>query len=86
MPRHPLYDLMAIDHSCAGWRLRRRAAVRQRHGSLFHFLAKLIPALPKIGAATPETWTMDHAGAQMGMLNELCARQLCCAEGLDGRV
>ncbi len=81
MPRHPLYDLMAMDRSPRG--LARFVVARQwrqRYGSLFHFLAKLIPAIPiKVAPATSETWSMDHAGAQMGMLNEGFVRANCAA-------
>jgi UDP:flavonoid glycosyltransferase YjiC (YdhE family) len=80
-PRHPLYDLMAMDRSLrglAGFVAARRW--RGRYGSLFNFLAKVIPAIPlKAAPATPETWTMDHAAAQMGMLSEGFVRANCAA-------
>jgi MGT family glycosyltransferase len=81
MPRHPLYDLMAIDRGLRGLAAFVAARQwRQRHGSLFHFLRRLIPAIPvKAAPATPETWNMDHAAAQMGMLNEGFVRANCAA-------
>ncbi len=72
LPLHPLYDLVAAGQSLRGlvgfitsgqW--------KQRYGNLFSFLGRLILALPiKSAPNTLEVWNMDHAGAQMGMLNE----------------
>ena len=57
LPRHPIYDLMAAGpnlRGLAGFVVGRRW--RQRYGSLFNFLAKVIPAIPlKMAPSTPET-------------------------------
>ncbi len=72
VPRHPIYDLMTVQLTLRG--IARSIAsgqLKRRYGSLLHFLGKLISTLPiKSAPNTPETWNMDHAGAQMGMLNE----------------
>lgn len=79
VPRHPIYDLMAVDptlRGLIGFFASRRW--RKRHGNLFAFLRKLILALPvKSAPNTPEIWNMDHAGARMGMLNEGFVRATC---------
>ncbi len=81
LPRHPIYDLMAVGPSLRG--IAGFIAARQwrrRYRGLFDFLAKIIPAIPlKAAPATPETWSMDHAGAQMGMLSEGFVRANCAA-------
>ncbi len=80
-PRHPIYDLMATGPSLRG--VAGFVAARQwrpRYGSLFNFLRQLIPAIPiKVAPGTPETWSMDHAGAQAGMLNAGFVRANCAA-------
>jgi len=44
---------------------------RDRHRSLWRFLAELVPALPwRSAGPSGLTWNMDHAAARMGMLNE----------------
>jgi UDP:flavonoid glycosyltransferase YjiC (YdhE family) len=72
VPRHPIYDLMAVDPNLRGLvGLIASGQWRRRYGNLFSFLSKLIPALPiKSASNTPEVWNTDHAGALMGMLNE----------------
>jgi MGT family glycosyltransferase len=81
VPGHPIYDLLAVELSLRGllgfifsgqW--------RQRYRSLFQFLRELIPALPiKSAPNTSEVWNMDHAAAQMGMLNAGFIRASCRA-------
>ncbi len=79
LPQHPLFDLMAGDRSLKGLaRFLASRQWRQHDRSLLGFLRQLIPAVPrKFAPATPEVWNMDHAGAQMGMLNEGFVRAYC---------
>lgn len=79
LPRHPLYDLISTDQSFQGLvKFVASGKHKQRYGSLFRFLSKLIPALPIRSAPdTHETWNMDHASALMGMLNEGFVRANC---------
>ena len=81
IPRHPIYDLMAIQHTTQGIaRFLVSGQWKRRYGSLFRFLSMLFPALPtKSAPSTSETWSMDHAAAQMGMLNEGLVRASCDA-------
>jgi len=46
LPKHPLYDLIAVDQSLQGLVTFIRSGQWRRYGNLFHFLHKLIPALP----------------------------------------
>jgi UDP:flavonoid glycosyltransferase YjiC (YdhE family) len=81
VPRHPIYDLMTIPHTPQSMaRFIVSGQWKRRYGSLFRFLSMLISALPtKSAPGTSETWSMDHAAAQMGMLNEGLVRASCDA-------
>jgi MGT family glycosyltransferase len=78
LPKHPLYDLIAMDQSLQGLVTFIRSGQWRRYGNLFHFLHKLIPALPiKAAPKTLEDWTIDQAGARMGLLNAGFVRANC---------
>src|SRR5262245_17651050 len=78
LPKHPLYDLIAVDQSLQGLVSFIRSGQWRRYGNLFHFLRKLIPALPiKSAPKTLEDWTIDQAGARMGLLNAAFVRASC---------
>ncbi len=78
LPKHPLYDLIAVDQSLQGLVTFIRSGQWQRYGNLFHFPRKLIPALPiKSVPKTLEDWTIDQAGARMGLLNKGFVRANC---------
>jgi len=81
VPRHPIYDLMTVQLTPRGIvRFVASGQWKRRYGSLFRFLSMLISALPiKSAPSTPDTWNMDHAAAQMGMLNEGFVRASCDA-------
>src|SRR5215510_1678795 len=78
LPKHPLYDLIAVDQSLQGLATFIRAGQWRRYGNLFYFLRELIPALPiKSAPKTLEDWTIDQAGARMGLLNAGFVRANC---------
>ncbi len=79
-PSHPLYALIAHGATPRGLlRLLRSGALR-RYGSLPRALRDLALALPwRSPPRTPEVWNVDHAGAQLGMLNEGFVRANCAA-------
>lgn len=81
LPKHPIFCFMAEEPSLrGGLRVIRSAQVKRDYGNLFNFLIKLVCALPtKVALKTPEVWTMDHAGALLGMLNQGFVRANCDA-------
>src|SRR5262245_42397232 len=80
LPKHPLYDLIAVDPSLQGLVEFIRSGQWGRYGNLFHFLRQLIPALPiRSALKTLEDWTIDQAGAPMGLLNAGFVRANCAA-------
>src|SRR5215472_16721980 len=81
IPRHPIYDLMRGDQSLQGLvHFITKGQWKQHSDTLFRFLRQLIPALPlKSAPKTLEVWNTDHAGALMGLLNEVFVRACCSA-------
>src|SRR5262245_506389 len=78
LPKHPLYELIAVEQSLQGLVAFIRSGQWRRYGNLFHFLRKLIPALPlKSVPKTLEDWTIDQAGARMCLLNKGFVRANC---------
>jgi UDP:flavonoid glycosyltransferase YjiC (YdhE family) len=81
LPDHPLYDLMSSGTSPRGLiAYARSRRWRRRHASLASMLRELLPALPlRRAPATEDVWSMDHAGAIMGMLDAGFVRANCRA-------
>lgn len=71
LPRHPLYDLLGGDQSLAGLvAYLRSGRWRERHRTLLGLLAELLPALPlRHAPPSDDVWSIDHAGALLGMLH-----------------
>jgi UDP:flavonoid glycosyltransferase YjiC (YdhE family) len=81
LPDHPLYDLMAGEQGLRGLLdYARSGRWRRRHPSLLSMLRELVPALP-LRRAPPaaDVWSMDHAGAILGMLDTGFVRANCRA-------
>jgi UDP:flavonoid glycosyltransferase YjiC (YdhE family) len=81
LPDHALFDLMggrqslggAVEYLCSGrW--------RRRHASVIGVLQELVPALPlRRARPTDDVWSMDHAGAMLGMMDPGFVRASCRA-------
>jgi hypothetical protein len=81
VPDHPLHDLLAGTPDLRGLLgYLRSGRWRRRHRWVGSLLAELLPALPlRRAPATDEVWSMDHAGAMMGMQDVGFVRANCQA-------
>ena len=72
LPRHPLYDLIAIDRTMGGLlRLLRTRPWRRHQMTPFAYIRSVLAAIPtRFPPASADVWDADHAGAAMGLLNE----------------
>lgn len=80
IPNHPLYALIAHGATPRGLLRLVRSGSLRRYGSPLRALRDLVLALPlRSPPRTHEIWNVDHAGAQLGMLNEGFVRANCAA-------
>ena len=84
IPRHPAYYLNHVLFTSQPdlrefWRIITSEPVRQEFGGPIGYLRRLIHTRPKIGAATPEIWSVDHLAALIGMRSENFVRTECAA-------
>lgn len=81
LPGHALFDVMGGPQTLGGLlRYLRAGRWRRRHAGLAGALRELLPALPlRRAPATDEVWSMDHAGALLGMLDTGFVRASCRA-------
>ncbi len=84
IPRHPAYYLNHLLFTSQPdlrefCRFITSEQIKQEFGGPFAFLRQLIHTRPKIGAATPEIWSVDHLAALAGMLSENFVRTECAA-------
>jgi len=81
LPDHPLYELLSGPRTLGGAAAYLRSGRwRKRHGNVLSLLRELLPSLPlRRAPASDDVWSMDHAGAMMGMLDAGFVRASCRA-------
>jgi UDP:flavonoid glycosyltransferase YjiC (YdhE family) len=81
VPDHALFDVMAGTRSLGGvLEYLRSGRWRRRYGSIVDVLREIVPALPlRRARPSDEVWSMDHAGAMLGMMDTGFVRASCRA-------